>query len=346
MSDNRLKIITLELINQDTSALWTEFVNSHKDGNIFQTPQMFQVYYDTEKYFPFVHIAYREDEVCGILAGFIQKEYKGILGFLSSRCIIQGGPLVFDNNSDIIDRLLNEHNKFIRRKAIYSQIRNLYDLKDKKQVFYKNGFKYEPHLNIHINLNQSFESLIRQIHKSRYRNLKKSFNKGTYGKEIITDEYVLVGYKLIKNTYNRIKMPLPDVSHFISVFQNLYPRGYCRCIGLFYEEEMIGYRMSLTYNRMIYDYYAGSSSNHTNKYPNDVLIINMLEWGCNSEYKYFDFGGAGKPDIPYGVRDYKLNFSDNIVEFGRFEKIHLPFLYFMAKKGFELWKIMKKLKNS
>jgi len=179
MSENIIKIKTLEIIDHDTLALWTEFVSSHKDGNIFQTPQMFQVYYDTNNYFPFVHIAYKENKICGILAGVIQKEYKGLLGFISSRCVIQGGPLASDNNSNIIDRLLFEHNKFIRKKAIYSQIRNLYDLKDKKQVFNKNGFKYEPHLNIHINLNNSFDDLKKSIHKSRIRNYTKSINKGS-----------------------------------------------------------------------------------------------------------------------------------------------------------------------
>ena len=37
------------------------------------------------------------------------------------------------------------------------------------------------------------------------------------------------------------------------------------------------------------------------------------------------FGGAGKPDKPYGVRDYKLKFGGQLVNWGRFEKVHKPF---------------------
>ena len=62
----------------------------------------------------------------------------------------------------------------------------------------------------------------------------------------------------------------------------------------------------------------------------------------NKIYCLFDFGGAGKPNVPYGVRDHKLKFSENLVEFGRFEKIYHPLLYKFALLGLRLYKIIKK----
>ena len=63
-----------------------------------------------------------------------------------------------------------------------------------------------------------------------------------------------------------------------------------------------------------------------------------MKWGCTSEYKYFDFGGAGKPDEKYGVRDYKLKFGGTLVKFGRLEKIHMPNKFKLAKSGFNVAK--------
>jgi lipid II:glycine glycyltransferase (peptidoglycan interpeptide bridge formation enzyme) len=41
--------------------------------------------------------------------------------------------------------------------------------------------------------------------------------------------------------------------------------------------------------------------------------------------------GAGKPDIPYGVRDFKMAFGGQLVEHGRFLCIHKPLLYWIGR---------------
>jgi lipid II:glycine glycyltransferase (peptidoglycan interpeptide bridge formation enzyme) len=60
-------------------------------------------------------------------------------------------------------------------------------------------------------------------------------------------------------------------------------------------------------------------------------------WGKKEGYRMFDFGGAGKPDVAYGVRDYKKKFGGQVVNYGRFEKIHRPFLYRTVKAGFNVY---------
>ncbi|HEY5498802.1 MAG TPA: hypothetical protein VIK20_00315, partial [Bacteroidales bacterium] len=90
-------------ITKDVSTIdrkqWEEFVHDHPQGNVFQTPQMYLVYSVTKKYTPIVVACYKEDSLVGILLAVVQKEYKGLLGSLSARSIIWGGPLI--KNSDI-----------------------------------------------------------------------------------------------------------------------------------------------------------------------------------------------------------------------------------------------------
>ncbi|MBN1183511.1 MAG: GNAT family N-acetyltransferase [Bacteroidales bacterium] len=334
-------MLILSDANTINKKAWSDFVLNHPKGNIFQTPEMFHVFEKTRNYFPIVVVAVDDNEVAGVLLGVIQQENKGSLGYLSARCIIFGGPLVKDDNFEVITTLLYEHNKKIKEKAIYSQFRNLFDMELNNSIFKKNGYQYQSHLDIHINLNQSFESLKTQIHKSRLKNYNKSINKGAEIRTLNSLHDIEKGYILLKETYNRIRLPLPDISHFQAIAEYLVPKQYCICFGLFFAEEMIGFRIVFTFNGIIYDYYAGSSLKHANKYPNDVLIIEILKWGCSHNYDYFDFGGAGKPGIKYNVRDYKLQFSNNLVEFGRFQRIHKPLLYSIAKLGLLVWKRFK-----
>ena len=72
-----------------------------------------------------------------------------------------------------------------------------------------------------------------------------------------------------------------------------------------------------------------------NKYPNDLIPWEVFLWGKENGYKLLDFGGAGKPDIPYGVREYKRKFGGELVNYGRFTHIHKPIL--MAFGIFVLW---------
>ena len=55
-------------------------------------------------------------------------------------------------------------------------------------------------------------------------------------------------------------------------------------------------------------------------------------------FEVFDFGGAGQPNVPYGVRDHKMKFGGDLVNLGRFEIVHNRFLYELANFGFKMKK--------
>ncbi len=89
---------------------------------------------------------------------------------------------------------------------------------------------------------------------------------------------------------------------------------------------------------MIYDWYAGADDSYLEYRPNDILSWSILKWGIKNNYEVFDFGGAGKPNVPYGVRDYKLKFGGELVNFGRFEIIHKPSVFKSGKIGLHIYK--------
>ena len=81
---------------------WAEFVSSHPNGNIFQTPYLFDVYLKTKNYKPVLIVAIsNQNHILGLLAGVTLKEHSGFLGIFSSRTIITGGPLILENNKEV-----------------------------------------------------------------------------------------------------------------------------------------------------------------------------------------------------------------------------------------------------
>ncbi len=72
-------------------------------------------------------------------------------------------------------------------------------------------------------------------------------------------------------------------------------------------------------------------------FPTHLAIYSIIEFAIKENLKMVDFMGAGKPDTEYGVRDYKLQFGGDLVDFGRFNIIFKPRLFNLGiwglKKG-------------
>jgi len=322
-------------INEIDIKLWAKFVYNHPLGTIFQTPEMFKVYLYTINYEPILlGLIDNKGDILGILLAVIQKEHSGILGKFSSRSIIWGGPLVKNNDLSLLNILMENYTKLISNKIIYSQIRNLWRWEDKeREVFLKHGFVYEYHLDIIHDLSKPINEQLMLMSKGRRKNIRRASKKGVEFNIIERIEDLKKGYDLIKSTYKRIAIPLPDFSLFENAFKIMGDKDLVKYFAALYKGEMIGFRAVLCYKGLIYDWYAGSSYNNLDKYPNDFLIWKIMEWGHKNGYKIFDFGGAGKLGVPYGVRDYKLKFGGKLVEFGRFKYIHNRLLFKIGKLG-------------
>lgn len=322
--------------------LWFSFVYNHPNGNIFQTPEMYEVYKNTKNYEPiFLAVIDEKEEILGTLLAVIQKEYSGFLGSFTARSIIYGGPLIKDNNPDVLDLILKEYDKITKSKAIYSQFRNMWEWREFKNIFIKNGFNYEEHLDIIVNLIKSEDELWRNVDTKR-RNEIRNATKSNIIFSIKTEiDYLKQCYEILKKVYKRAKLPLPAYSFFENILklsnENFGLKLYCAE----YDNKIIGCMLGLIYKGTIYDFYAGAYQEFYSKHPNDLIPWSVFLWGKNNGFEKFDFGGAGKPDKPYGVRDYKLKFGGELVNWGRFENVHKPLLMKVGKIGLKVWQKLK-----
>jgi lipid II:glycine glycyltransferase (peptidoglycan interpeptide bridge formation enzyme) len=91
--------------------------------------------------------------------------------------------------------------------------------------------------------------------------------------------------------------------------------------------------------RVIYEWYIGGEDGiHKGVYPSILATWAAIRYATEKHMTTFDFLGAGKPGEEYGVREFKVSFGGDVVNYGRFTRINDRFLYFIGKTGITLLK--------
>ncbi|MDD5141895.1 GNAT family N-acetyltransferase [Methanoregula sp.] len=329
----------LLIINDISDCDWNKFVDSHPQGNVYQHSSIFEIYKNTKNYEPvrFALLEVESKTIKGVIQGVIIKEMNNVFSQFSSRAIIFGGPLI---SSDLSKKyaldLIQNFDDEVKKRTIYTEIRNLFEMKDTLDTI--PDYSFIEHLNFLINLDRTENELWKSIHKDRRKNITRSEKYGLVFEEMKDDSKMDIFYSLLKTTYTNVQIPLADKSLFLAAMKLLVPSGHAKFFLARYEDRYIGARAILLYNKTIYDWYAGASLEDLSNYPNEFLVWNILKWGIQNNYSRFDFGGAGDPNKPYGPREFKRRFGGDLVNFGRFTKIHKPHMMKITQYGFELYR--------
>lgn len=327
-----------ELITKDK---WLEYVNCHPKGNIFQTPQMYEVYINAKNYTPvFVCCLNERDDIHGILVSSIFTEKPGIAGKIISRSISMGAPLLSEGicPSDFLSKYINE----VKDAAVYSRLVNLFDNSRELSSIHDIGFEYTDHLNFIINLDKGENELLSQLHNTRRRQIKRGYRRGIRVEVSNQVDNFQRYYEILQNTYSSAGLPLQDISFFESAKEFLSKNDNLFFFSAYDEDKLIGFRMILAFKDMLHDWFAGDMPEARDKYTNDVLVWEVLKWGLNNSYKTFDFGGAGEPGQEYGVRDFKKKFGGDLVSFGNYIIVHQKIKYNLLNI---LKTVYKRIKN-
>ena len=336
----------IEITNSPDIKQWSEFVYNHPQGNIFQTPEMVDVYKRTKNYEPIcLAVVDSSDEILVVLVAVVIKEVGGILGSFSAHSRINQGPLFLEDGRGIeaAKVLMEYYEKIARKKALYTEVRSIRNTSEFSNLFNGLGYEYEERLNFLINLNRPEEEIWRDIHKSRRKGINRAKKKGIIIEKIEDKEDISSFYDIVAGTYKRVSVPLADYSFFEAMFELLVQKNMADFYLAKYNGESVGARVVLKYKDSIYDWYAGSLPTDEPLYVNEALVWHILKAGANNGYHVFDFGGAGKPNEEYGVREFKRRFGGDLVNFGRYKKIHSPMKMKIAEKGFSIYKKMSSI---
>ena len=358
-------MIQLLTYHQIDRQQWQQLIEQSPTATWFQTPEAYTFYASLpNEMTPFVTAIENNGKLRAVCVGYTTKETNTIKQYLTCRAIIIGGPLLADDATDeevaalmqAIRRLGDKsifYSEFRERSTgaadlqrsdlqaqpIYIETRNFNDYSRWKSIFEQNGFSYQPHLNFHIDTT-SVEAAQANIGKHRRKYIRLSIRDGATMVENPTIDQVRECYELLKELYTtRVKTPLFSWDFF----EKLYHQPNAKYLLVELDGKIIGGTVCVCLpNKALYEWFVcGNDYYRKGIRPSSVATWYGMQYAAQNGYPLFDLMGAGKPDEPYGVRDFKAEFGGKLVEHGRFLCIRKPLLYYLGKMGVKLLKMKR-----
>ncbi len=301
-------------------ARWAAFVGQHPHGTVFHTPQMHRALSETSRHRPDVLAEVDGDgEIRALLTPVTIATLGGPLRSITGRVVAFAGPLAVDGSDGeaAVRRLLTTFRRTVPRSALFVEIRHIFDPGPNRGALAVSGFTLEPHLNFFVDLTAPTDVLWGRLTQSTRRNVAKARREGVTIIEATDEAQVAEGYAVLEDVYRRIQVPLPDRSLFEAAARRLGATGSYRMLLARAQGETIGVLTLLGGNGLITYWYTGTLREHAKLRAGDLLVWHAIEMGHDEGYRSMDFGGAGQPDVPYGVRDFKAKFGGDLVAFGR-----------------------------
>lgn len=319
---------------------WSSWVAENPAGNVFHTPEMFRVFQAARGFQPELWVARDTGGKIQALFTPVRITIKGgLLRVLTTHAVAYGSILIAQNGVAALDPLLESYRRKSGRGAIYTELRNLSDMSEIQPVLAQHQFTFEEHLNYKVNLEGTPDTVFNQIGKRTQRNIRRALNQGHLSVETVEDRSGIDEcYQLLSKTYHLARVPLPDRSLFEAAFDQLHPKGMLRVTVARLERTAAAVSFELLYKDVIYGWYGGMDRAFSRYNPNELLMWHILKWGNENGYREYDFGGAGKPDEDYGVRDFKAKFGGRLVNHGRYKMISNRFLYALSTLGYKLYR--------
>ena len=337
---------------------WQALIDRSPYATWFQTPEAYEFYAaNPDEMMPFAYGVERECTLCALCVGYVTKERSAIKQYFTRRAIIIGGPLIDnDATAEEVAALLNVVKKLQRSdlqpagrstakrsiglSPIYIETRNFHDYSAWKSVFESCGFIYNQHLNFHVDTT-SLDQAQSRIGKHRWRYIRLSMRDGAKIVDNPTLEQVRAFYTILQDLY-RTKVRTPLWSW--EFFEQLYHTEHARYILVELDGQIVGGTACVCLpGKTVYEWYAcGLDDCRDDIRPLSVAIWGEMQLAAENGYPLFDFMGAGSPDQPYGVRDFKSEFGGELVEHGRFLCIRKPLLYRIGKMGVKFLKSKRK----
>ncbi len=332
----------MRVVQSLDKGIWKNFVDNNPRGNIFHTPEMFQVFARAVGHRPELWaVIGAESEVLALMMPVHMTLMNGWLQRFTTRSVVYGSILCQPTNEgqDALGLLLESYAKSVKGRSLFTELRNLCDVGELQPLLERNSYVHEGHLNYLIDLGRSPEEVLQSIGPKTRKNIRRGLRDGRVKITEITKRADLHHwYETLSKTYDNARVPLADRSLFEAAFDILQPKGMAKFLLAQVEGQAAACSAELPYKKTIYGWYGGSDRAYSKYLPNEMLIWHILEWGASNGYLIYDFGGAGKPDEEYGVRDFKAKFGGELVNFGRYTCKHAPSLLKLSKSGYSLYK--------
>lgn len=320
-----VKIEKYENINKHQ---WRALIECSPHATWFQTPEAYDFYNSVPGMKAFALGVRRDDDLQVVAVGYITQEKNPFKQFFTRRAIIVGGPVIDSNAFPMCITALFQELRRVLKDTIYIETRNFSNYSRWiGNAEFCSGFKYQPHYDIHVHCNADHK-----MSERRQRELKRAIKNGAIVQVAQSEQEIRDWYQILSRLYReKVRTPLFSEDFFLQFYRN----GVGKYLLVKHEGKVIGGMMCpVLDSKAIYEWYVcGLDEEYKDLSPSVVATHAAIEYAKSNGLSLFDFMGAGEPEIPYGVRDFKMEFGGELKEYGRFLCIRKPLLYWIGKIG-------------
>lgn len=314
--------IKVKLLKQSEKEKWQEYVYSRPDTNFFHLIEWSEILNKSYGYRPIYLTAEKDNKIVGIFPLFYVKNIFFGKALKSLPFHFLGGP-VYDS-TEILFKFLEtaeEINKKLGTKKF--QIKSYYNY---SQINAYNIKNIRTHISFIIPLSENYE----QISKTFSKNIQRDIKYGLRDNKIILVND-LNKIKTFFNLFCRCNHQLGLPAHSSKLFENIWnefsPKQMVRVTLAEYKGNLIAGHFSLLFKDKVLYMWGAIDKNHRNRLGIQALQGESIQWGCQNNYKYYDFGWTSPAEK--GSLRYKSRW-------GTFQKnIHFYSLFNQPKKDID-----------
>jgi len=316
--------------------MWRDFVENHPKGNVFHTPEMFDVYTKGKGYHPSLWAVTENSRVLALHVPVQITLLGGPFRYLTTRDVSFGSVLVENSaqGRSGLALLLKEYNCCVPGRPLFTELRNFTDLGYIQDILEDTGYVFEDHLNYLLDLHRGECDILQSFSKSTRNRIRRIVRQEKMIVQDVTERKKLpLFYEMLKKTFKSVHVPLADFSLFEAAFDILRPKNMAYFAIAYDDGKPAAAQVAIIYKDVILGWYNGVD--RAFKYVNDLLMWDMIRWGANNGYSVLDFGGAGKPGEDYGVRDFKSKFNGKLINYGRNTRIQAHLRMKICKTAYQ-----------
>ena len=191
--------------------------------------------------------------------------------------------------------------------------------------FVRTTLNIAPNATVQIDLSNSLERLLSNMHKTTKFNVKASQRKGVTVREGAREDLGTF-CSLLSATAQRQDFVHPGQNHFEHVWEVFSAGGHIRLFIAEYEGEAVSAALLMAFGDTVTYWKTGWSGEHIGRrYPNEAIQWAAIQWAKSQGYRYYDFGGihrrlgidllAGKSDHnpkEHGTSLYKVGYGGEV----------------------------------
>ena len=317
---------------------WDQFVDAHPKGNIFHTSEMVRSFQAAKGHSPLPLAAVdSEGRIAALLAAVRVQTLPGPLGRLSSRSIMYAEPLCCDGScgEDALAQLIARHDDEMAMRVLFTEVRPTFPPGTERLALERNGYVYLEYLNHVVDVTKPCDELWRELDRTVRGTVRQCERRGYKIRAVDAKTAIDQLYPLLKLSYAHARVPLADRSLFDAAFAELAPRGRVFAFAAYLDEVPIAIDLLLTFKDRVIVWYGGLRRLQGAS-PCSYLRWFELQWAHEHGFAIYDTGGAGWPDIPYGVRKFKCKFGGQLVQYGRYRRVCSRWRLAVAERAYEL----------